>query len=350
VNCKAKKNDIYSLLNDDNYKENGNYCSVREYFLIMSGKKLEYSNEVYGPIKLKHKRNHYHYTRQNEILKEALYALKKENVDFSQFDSNGDGAVDAINIMYAGPTQYVDRSWLWPHNFYQKIQLGKIQTYFYQICSLDSLSIGTFCHENGHMLCRFPDLYDYGNRDNDFVRSSGLGKYCLMSAGNHLNNGLTPSPVCAYLRNLAGWCEEIPLNSAGDFIVKHGDYTKVHKFYLSDAINEYFLIENRANSELDASLPSSGLAVLHCDILGSNEYQQGKPSKHYQCALLQADGNKDLENGNNMGNENDLFKETKGTVLSYETEPSSARWDRSDSGLIIKDISKPDSEIKFKVG
>ena len=31
--------------------------------------------------------------------------------------------------------------------------------------SAGDLSIGTFCHENGHLLCRFPDMYDYGERD-----------------------------------------------------------------------------------------------------------------------------------------------------------------------------------------
>jgi M6 family metalloprotease-like protein len=37
------------------------------------------------------------------------------------------------------------------------------------------LSIGTFCHESGHLLCRFPDMYDYGQRDGDFEKSQGTG-------------------------------------------------------------------------------------------------------------------------------------------------------------------------------
>ena len=52
--------------------------------------------------------------------------------------------------------------------------------------SADDLSIGTFCHENGHLLCRFPDMYDYGERDGDTVESAGIGGYCLMGSGNHL--------------------------------------------------------------------------------------------------------------------------------------------------------------------
>jgi M6 family metalloprotease-like protein len=91
------------------------------------------------------------------------------------------------------------------------MQFGSIKTNFYLLTGLGSgpndLTIGTFCHENGHLLCRFPDMYDYGNRDGDGVSSAGIGSYCLMGAGNHLNNGRTPAPVCAYLRDLAGWCD-----------------------------------------------------------------------------------------------------------------------------------------------
>ena len=50
-------------------------------------------------------------------------------------------------------------------------------------------------------------MYDYGERDNDSVSSAGIGSYCLMGSGNHNDNGRAPSPVCAYLRDLAGWCD-----------------------------------------------------------------------------------------------------------------------------------------------
>ncbi len=101
-----------------------------------------------------------------------------------------------------------------------------MKTFFYMLSSMgrskDDLSIGTFCHESGHMLCRWPDLYDYGSRDGDFEKSAGLGYYCLMSAGNHNDNGRTPSPVCAYLRNLVGWCDKaVRLNKGGQYQADH---------------------------------------------------------------------------------------------------------------------------------
>jgi subtilisin-like proprotein convertase family protein len=212
------------------------------------------------------------------------------------------------------------------------------------------LSIGTFCHENGHLLCRFPDMYDYGNRDGDGVKSAGIGAYCLMGAGNHLNNGLTPSPVCAYLRELAGWCDNnVDISTAGPKQARHADYRTVMK-YRTDKINEYFLVENRSKLGLDQHLPSSGLAVYHCDTEGSNEFQEGSSTRHYQCALLQADGRLDLEHNGNRGDGGDLYGAISGTALSHATSPSSRQWDNVDSRLMLSQISAPGEVINFTVG
>jgi hypothetical protein len=73
----------------------------------------------------------------------------------------------------------------------------------YQLSDIGSqLAIGTFCHENGHMLCDYPDLYDYGDQ------SAGVGYYCLMCAGNHADPK-NPVGICAYLKRLSGWAGTI---------------------------------------------------------------------------------------------------------------------------------------------
>jgi subtilisin-like proprotein convertase family protein len=130
---------------------------------------------------------------------------------------------------------------------------------------------------------------------------------------------------------------------------KHADYATLIKMP-TDRPNEYFIVENRSKLGLDASLPSSGLAVYHCDTLGSNELQEGSATRHYQCALLQADGHRDLEHNANQGDGFDLFGAVQGVAVSGETQPSSRRWDGADSGLIISGISGPGQSIKFTVG
>jgi subtilisin-like proprotein convertase family protein len=195
-------------------------------------------------------------------------------------------------------------------------------------------------------------MYDYGDvdREGEGVKSAGIGSYCLMGSGNHLNFGRTPSPVCAYLRDLAGWCDnEIDLNTPGDNEAVHGDYNTVMKFRTGKP-NEYFLVENRSKLGLDTHLPSSGLAVYHCDILGSNELQEGTATKHYQCALLQADGQLHLERNVNQGDGADLFSSVEGIAVSHASTPSTRAWDGADSGLEIANVGVPDDRIGFRVG
>ncbi|MCD4843740.1 MAG: M6 family metalloprotease domain-containing protein [Methanosarcinales archaeon] len=342
--------EVNDMLNQENYSLNGNFCSVRDYYLLMSNGKLDYSNHVVGPVKLSKKQDYY--TTKLFVQEVMDIVVNDLGIDLSKFDSKGEGIIDALNFMYAGHTVYTGD--LWPHNSYINLNYGGIRTYFYMLTSLGrskvDLSIGTFCHENGHQLCRFPDIYDYGRRDGDFEKSSGIGLYCLMGAGNHLNNGRTPSPVCAYLRYLVGWQDrEVRLNSPGVYEAHYGDYSTIMK-YETGKLNEFFLVENRSGLGLDSYLPDSGLAVYHCDILGSNEWQGGTPTRHYQCGLLQADGHLDLENNVNRGDVGDMFDEKTGIILSHDTVPSSREWDGSDSGLIISDITAPGERINFRTG
>ncbi len=341
---------VEAMFNAENYSANGNYCSVNEYFKTVSSGKLNYINTIIGPIKLPKRRSYY---INNLLVKEALdIAVEKFNINLADFDSRGEGIVDAINFLYAGDSQYSGN--LWPHNSVQQLQYGATRTHYYQLTGLGThavdLRIGTICHENGHLLCRFPDMYDYGKRDGDFEKSQGIGRYCLMGSGSHLNQRRTPSPVCGYLRELAGWVDNVHiLNSSDTITAPHSSYNTIWK-HETTLPNEYFIIENRSQLGLDSYLPSSGLAVYHCDTLGSNEWQDGTRNKHYQCALLQADGSLDLENNRNAGDATDLFGGVPGVAVSDVTTPSSRMWNGTDSGLVISEVSTPGDGITFTVG
>lgn len=342
--------DVEAMLNGPNYTANGNFCSVRDYYHLISGGKLDYTNVVMGPIRLSQPQAYY---KDKLLVQEVMdQVAARLNNDFAQFDSRGEKVIDAINFMYAGRTLYEGE--LWPHNSVIELRYGDYRTYFYMLTSMGrsrvDLSIGTFCHESGHLLCRFPDMYDYGQRDGDFEQSQGIGVYCLMGSGNHLDRGRTPSPVCGYLRDLVGWADnEVLLNNPGTYACEHGDYAGVVR-YETDRPNEYFILENRSQMGLDTHLPSSGLAVYHCDWLGSNEWQGGTSDRHYQCGLLQADGHLDLEKNLNSGDSGDLFGARGDVALSHDTVPSSRQWDGSDSGLILGEIGDPGGSISFRVG
>jgi M6 family metalloprotease-like protein len=348
VQAAISADDVHGLLNGEGYRGYDNFCSVREYFRLMSSGLLEYSNVVVGPITLTQDRRHY---VDNPLFTEALEQVTAMGIDLAQFDSRNEGILDAVSFFYAGETLY--ENWLWPHNHFLEWRHGDYQTNFYQISSLglhpDELKIGTFCHESGHMLCRFPDLYDYGRRDEDNEKSAGLGVYCLMSGGNHTGHGKRPAPICAYLRYLTQWVrEEVSLNAPGRYSAAHGDYGRF-LVYRTAQPNEYFLVENRSQLGLDALLPSGGLAVYHCDILGSNEWQGNTATRHYQCGLLQADARSSLERNENSGDDGDLYRSVSGEAIGPATVPNTLRWDGTDSGLRIHDIGAAGETLEFSV-
>ncbi len=342
---------VTALLNEPGYTTNGNNGSVRDFFLTVSNSLLDYTNTVVGPVRLSKSRDYY---TQTSFVPEALgLAVNQLGLDLGQYDSRGEGIVDALSFMYAGITQYVGE--LWPHNSVREITFpGGIRTHFYILTSMGrapvELSIGTFAHETGHLLCRFPDLYDYGERDGDFEDSAGLGRYCVMSSGNHLGQGRSPAALCGYLRDVVDWpAEVVDLSGPGDHEIHQGDYRRLYR-YPTGRPNEYFIVENRSRLGLDRDLPDSGLSVLHCDTLGSNEWEEGTASRHYQAALLQADGHLDLENNRNTGDATDLFASVNGVVLSDDTIPSSRLWDGSGSGLTISDVGAAGEIMRFRAG
>ncbi|GIF71993.1 M6 family metalloprotease domain-containing protein [Asanoa siamensis] len=345
--------EVDGLLNGTAYTGGGNAGSVRSYFRTMSTGRLDFSNVVVGPFRMSRPRLFYANT-EGQLVPEAIQLALAAGVDLTRFDSCGEGIVDSLCIMYAGQTEY--KGDLWPHNFVHREEYNGVRTELYIVTSAgrraEDLSIGTFCHEAGHMLCRFPDLYDYGlaEREGDDFKSAGVGMYCVMGAGNHLDRGRTPAPISAYLRNLVGWTgTEVDLNAGGRFEAKQGDYDTVMR-WSTGLDNEYFLVENRARAGFDLHLPSSGLAVYHCDTRGSNEFQQGTREQHYQCAVLQADGHLDLEANANQGDGGDLFGRVVGTAVSHATRPATRRWDGVESGLTISDVSAPGEVITFQVG
>jgi hypothetical protein len=251
--------------------------------------------------------------------------------------------VYATNVFYAGTRVNKWAKGLWPHSHHLSLPFplapGK-NAFDYQITDMtEELSLATFCHENGHMICDFPDLYDYG------TESSGVGAYCLMCAGGVVDNK-NPTDINPYLKYRAGWAQQVTL-------VQHGQnlaaVAKSNRYFLyRKSSTEYFVIENRMATGRDAALPSQGLGIWHIDELGDNQNEQGTLEKHYECALMQADGRRDLENDNqNIGDATDLFSTAVNSSFGPATAPDSNWWDGTASGLDITGIGAAGASITF---
>lgn len=341
--------EVSNFCNQPGYANYGNNGSVYDYFFDNSQGKLRYTNVVTAYYTAAHQQDYYtdpaisYGTRARELIVEALNHLKSTGFNFAQLSSDSAGYIYALNIFYAGPCVNNWAEGLWPHSWglaadFQAAPGKKFRDY--QITNIgNSLTLGTFCHENGHMVCDFPDLYDYG------YESNGVGNYCLMCFGGPDTN---PSQICAYLKYQAGWATQLtPL--AGSKLVTIAAGTNDFGIYARNQ-SEYFLVENRQRQGRDLGLPDVGLLVWHIDELGSNNNEQMTPAQHYECALEQADNRFDLERRANGGDSDDLFGAPYRVRFAGDTAPASRWWDNSDSGLTIDQISAPGPSMTFRVG
>ncbi len=336
-----------AYLNQEGYTGYGNNGSVRDYFHDVSGGVLTYTNYV-PPVYIRAPQPKSYYedpnasfgTRARDLVVWALNDLDDQGHDFSVYDANGDGYIDAVNVFYAG---YPDGGWsvgLWPHSWVMSFFADGVSSYKYQITNIgDSLRLSTFCHENGHMIMFWPDLYDYG------YESNGVGGFCLMCSSGAGTNPVRP---CAYLRAEAGWEPAVELTGLQGGLVASHDDMNIFKIPYAGHANEFYLIENRQRRDRDASLPAAGgLAIWHIDTSGSNDNEQQTPSQHYLVTLVQADGRWDLENDRNNGDLTDVWYAPNYTEFDPTTSPSATWWDGSDAPLFIDNISAADVEMTF---
>jgi hypothetical protein len=229
---------------------------------------------------------------------------------------------------------------LWPHSGGITWYADGVATYRYQITNIgSSLRLSTFCHENGHMLMFWPDLYDYGGE------SSGVGRFCLMC---NSGSGTNPVRPCAYLRAEAGWETPIVLEGLQTGLAASHDAMNIFKIPYPGHPNEYYLVECRHQSGRDTHVADAGLAIWHIDEYGSNDYEHQTPGLHYLVTLVQADGRWDLENGLNQGDSSDLWKAPSYIEFNPFTDPAATWWDGSDAPLYIDGISAAGSEMTFQ--
>jgi M6 family metalloprotease-like protein len=340
--------EVTNFCNMIGYSGFGNNGSVRDYFYDNSRGKLTYTNAVTQYYTAAHNRSYYtdpnvtYGTRARELIVEALDWLKAQSFNFGQLTSDSSGFVYALNVFYVGPTVNNWSEGLWPHSWSLSSPYdagGGKKLFDYQITNMGSeLTLRTFCHENGHMICDYPDLYDYHSD------SAGIGHYCLMCYGGNNKN---PVQISAYLKNESGWATKaVPITPGITATLSAAN----NDFYVySKNATEYFIVENRQNTGRDTFLPDAGLAIWHVDETGSNSNQQMTPSLHYECSLVQADNRFDMEKNANPGDSEDLFASPHSTQFSDSTSPNSKWWDGSDSGLSMTAISASGATMTFGV-
>lgn len=270
----------------DEYTYNGATGSIHQYFYDQSWGQYDMHIDVYGPVTLSKEASYYgkndwsgNDQHADEMVVEACrLAHDSCGADFSQYDSDGDGKVDWVVILYAGKGEADGgaANTIWPHQYElsytgKAFQLdGKTVDHYCCLNEIDGQTgercgIGTFCHEFSHVM-GLPDFYSTNQGSH-----RTLGSWDIMDYGPYNNGGNTPPNYSAYERWFMGWIEPTLLNTdcsvtlpplqdskAACLITESGQGISNILLPLPAT---FFLIENRQQEGWDTYLKGSGMMV-----------------------------------------------------------------------------------------
>lgn len=245
------------------YRQNGNYKGVRGYFKDCSYGKFTPTFDVVGPVKLPKPQTYYGAGDDNitDLMTDACNAVDNE-VDFSQYDANGDGMVDLVYIIYAGHSANYRGNTstdIWPKSgttIISKTFDGKsIRRYGVsnELAGRENKKkeketingIGLFCHEFSHTL-GLPDIYAIPGTAAADQDNQGMEYWDLMDGGTEVQNGRVPSPYLAWEREAMGWMtiDELTSDQEVTDLKSLENGGKAYKIINKNVANEFIVLQS----------------------------------------------------------------------------------------------------------
>ena len=271
-----------NLLNQEGYSVNGGTGSARDYFISSSMGKFAPQFEVVGPYKLPNNIEYYGANssgddiRPRQMIIDACNLASSDGVNFSEYDTDGDGRVDNVFVFYAGNNEAEGghASTIWPHRWVVSpaTYIDGVRIYDYACTSelrgasgSTMCGIGTFTHEFGHVI-GLPDLYATNGASHHT-----LSYWSVMDTGSYSNSGRTPPAYSAYERFYLGWINPVEIKTSGRItldtlttsntayiITQNGNHNLNGK---SPSPTEFFMLENRQQKGWDTYLPGHGMLI-----------------------------------------------------------------------------------------
>ena len=353
-------NDMVNTHNYTGYTLNGRHVnmtgSVRDYFYDNSDHIFDPVFDVVGPVNVNYSCTDPHGTSSAEAIFNAALAAADGQVDYSDYDSDGDGYVDMVFFLVAGLSANYsgnDENYLWPHMYYlYRAPWHDGVGFGLYACSTeiagwenywsDVNGIGTFCHEFGHVL-GLPDLYD-----TDYSGSGGEsrnpGEWSIMAGGSGNNFGRNPVGYSLYERYALGFTLPRVIDQDGNYTMQPLDESNVGFRLNTPNDNEFFLIENRQSGKWDRYLPGHGMLVARVDstnenIWWSNEVNCNPNRMYYELLRAKYSGE---------DSSSDPFPGSGGvTELNSFTSPSLLTWDNKFNNFAISNIAEQSRTITF---
>ena len=288
--------EFYQQFNQVGYSHNNHIGSVHDYFYDQSYGIFDLSFDIVGPVTVSRQYSYYGANSAKksnsdlhvgQMISEACNLADNE-VNYTDYDWDGDGEVDQVYVIYAGygEASGAPANTIWPHEFSLTgcanngdgdgpliLDGVKIDTYACS-CELSGyfgktiMGIGTACHEFSHCL-GIPDFYDV-----KYNGGFGMESWDIMDSGGYNGpnrNGEVPCGYTAYERWFAGWLTFTELNEMERVkdMPDLGNSPISYIIYNNSNHDEYFTLENRQNTRwfeyVNTSRNCHGLLITHID-------------------------------------------------------------------------------------
>jgi M6 family metalloprotease-like protein len=299
-------------------------------------------------------------------------------VDFGEFDTDNDGYIDAISIVHSGygaefggnPNRIWSHRWsLWQlpggqwtsgdtngNGVAVKVYPYHTEPALWGTSGTQISRIGVIAHEIGHFF-GLPDLYDINGG------GQGIGSWGMMAnSWGFTGDQLNPPHFSAWSKIFLGWVTPTVISTPGTYSAPQVVTNPVvYRIDQGFPAGEYLLIENRQPVGIESTIPQGGLAIWHIDEAKSGNTDQGYPgqsgwpqnNQHYKVALLQADGDFDLERGLNRGDSGDPYHGQGACSLGPDTSPNTDAYQNgviSATGIAISVLDPSGSSMDFEFG
>ncbi|MDE7440198.1 MAG: bacterial Ig-like domain-containing protein, partial [Clostridia bacterium] len=272
------------------YYQKASYGALNLTFDIQPVYNASNDASYYETYKEEYVENGETYTRTGDelVLTEAL-AYYESRLDLTKYDTNGDGCIDAVYLIYSHSVDYDNADFYWAYVtwYYGENQYDGLDAFYYMFTGFDFMdedldkfdgmiiNAETYIHETGHLL-GLDDYYDY---DSSRGSNEGLGGADMMdyNKGDHgvyskiMLNWLTPTIVTT--------TQTITISSSQAV----GDAILVPLKFNNSYFCEYLLIDlysaeglNKLASEMDNSIlyggASYGVRIYHVSSWIDNPY------------------------------------------------------------------------------
>lgn len=224
------------------------FNNLKEYYQRSSYGTLNITGNVHGWYTAQHER-HYYGTSDGvqELVLEALKHFDQD-IDYGDYDANGDGIIDLIYIHYAGGNEGSNSPWWsWASSFDPVFIAGSLDglgysrfAYLYDNYASDESNseyISTMIHETGHLL----GAGDYYDREsgNMFLNNGGTFSFDMMDNKSGDHNSFT--------KLIYGWIKDptiITASTENITLSSYGSEASAAIIYPDQGnLNEFFLVE-----------------------------------------------------------------------------------------------------------